>query len=57
MDMSYYLKEKLECRDCKHPLKFSKEIAWSNSYIAICIVCNQEYEVDFEVKIHRKEKS
>lgn len=54
MDMYYYLKEKLECQDCKHPLKFSEKSGY-NSYIAVCAGCEEEYEIDLEIKLHRKE--
>lgn len=49
MDMYYFLKDKLECQDCKHPLKYNKDIGYM-SYIATCISCDQKFEINLEVK-------
>jgi hypothetical protein len=51
MDMYYYIKDQLDCQDCKHPLKFSKDIGYL-SYIAICVVCGKEYEISLDIKLN-----
>lgn len=60
LDMYYFLKDKLECQDCKQPLKIDcrdpKRTGYM-SYIAECIICGKQYEVTLEVKLYKnKEK-
>ena len=52
--MYYNLKDKLLCQDCKLDLKFSKEIGFM-SYVAVCIACGQEYEINLEIRINKNE--
>lgn len=53
MDMYYYLKDKLECQDCKFPLTYSHDIGYM-SFIAVCNACDKKYEIDLEMKLSNK---
>lgn len=56
MDISYKLKNVLKC--CDFDLKFSKEIGYveylndikCGTYVATCIVCGKQYEINLEIK-------
>ncbi len=48
MDMYYFLKDKLTCQDCKHPLKYTGKNGYE-SYTAICVSCGEEVEIKIEV--------
>lgn len=52
MDMYYYLKELLSCEDCGFPLSYSHDTGY-NSYVAVCFICEKEYEIDVEIKLKR----
>jgi len=49
MDMYYYLKDELTCKDCKYPLSYSKNIG-NMTYIAVCIGCGKKYEINIKIK-------
>lgn len=48
MDMYYFLKDKLTCQECKHPLAYSGDTGFMY-YTATCIGCGKEYEIGLEV--------
>lgn len=53
MDISYLMKGKLVCQDCKIDLKYKEDHAY-NEWIAICL-CGKEYVISLDVRPHTPE--
>lgn len=52
MDISYFLKDKLLCQDCKIDLKYKADYS-AFEWIAVCPACGQEYIIELGVKLHK----
>jgi len=53
MDMSYFLKDKLLCQDCKIDLTYKQDHS-AFEWIAVCPACRSEYVIELNVRLGRK---